>query len=232
VIDAMVVAIPARNEEELIERCLASLGVAIDEARQRHPGLEVSVVLVADACDDATVALASAFDFVETLQVRLENVGAARAAAIDHALSPRAPLDRTWIACTDADSVVPPNWLVGQLEDAETGAELVVGTVRPIGDELSDAQLSEWNRTHQRGQPNGHVHGANLGVRADRYLEAGGFTPMAEHEDNDLVDRLRARGVTPLPTDRYEVETSGRLVGRTPGGYAGFLRQLASRSVA
>jgi glycosyltransferase involved in cell wall biosynthesis len=232
VIEAVAVAVPARDEEELVGRCLESLGVAIDAARLRHPHLGISVVLAADACTDATVEIAHRFDFVQAVQVGFQNVGAARAAAIEHALPPLLPLDRIWIACTDADSIVPPHWLLGQLEDADAGSELLVGTVRPILDELDEAQAAEWLRSHERGRPNGHVHGANLGVRADRYLAVGGFGPMAEHEDNDLVDRLRAAGVDALATDRYEVQTSGRLIGRTPGGYAGFLRELARRSVA
>jgi hypothetical protein len=75
------------------------------------------------------------------------------------------------------------------------------------------------------GRPNGHVHGANLGVRADAYLRAGGFATLPEHEDVDLVARLRADPrVDVRPSDAADVLTSGRTTGRTPGGYAGYLR--------
>jgi hypothetical protein len=74
------------------------------------------------------------------------------------------------------------------------------------------------------GEANGHVHGANLGVRASVYRSAGGFADLAEHEDIDLVARCRALGATTVASARADVLTSGRQVGRTPGGYAGYLR--------
>jgi len=99
-----------------------------------------------------------------------------------------------------------------------------VGTVRPEFTDLSAVQLRAWIATHPVGPPNGHVHGANLGIRASAYLEVGGFRPLVEHEDVDLVERLRASGKTITPANSSEVLTSGRSFGRTPGGYARYLR--------
>ena len=52
---------------------------------------------------------------------------------------------------------------------------------------------------------------------------AGGFPAVAEHEDVRLVEGLRASGVRIVASDRTQVLTSGRHVGRTPGGYAAYL---------
>jgi hypothetical protein len=65
---------------------------------------------------------------------------------------------------------------------------------------------------------------------------------VAEHEDVDLVARLRRTGVAITASAAGEVLTSGRRDGRTPGGYAGYLhvsllaraaeREAAAREVA
>ena len=78
-----------------------------------------------------------------------------------------------------------------------------------------------WRATRVPGRPNGHVHGANLGVRADAYLRAGGFPDRPAHEDVDLVAALVASGARVVATDACDVLTSGRLVGRAPGGVRG-----------
>ena len=46
----------------------------------------------------------------------------------------------------------------------------------------------------------------------------------AQHEDRVLVDALVAGGVPAAAG--LEVVTSGRLTGRAPGGFSGFLRNL------
>ncbi|HEY3839084.1 MAG TPA: hypothetical protein VGL72_21065, partial [Bryobacteraceae bacterium] len=65
-----------------------------------------------------------------------------------------------------------------------------------------------------------HIHGANLGVRADRYVEVGGWADLMTAEDHDLWGRLRRTGVRLLSSARLQVVTSGRRVGRAPNGFA------------
>jgi len=212
----LVVVIPARDEGELVERCLNSVLAARDAAAR-----DIPIVLVADSCRDLTAVLARGIAGVEVIEIDAANVGSARAAGVARALElVPGPPDDIWIANTDADSVVPRNWLTEQLAIAEEGFDLMIGTVRPDFADLSTEQVALWRRTHRRGRPNGHVHGANLGVRASTYLAAGGFASLTEHEDNDLVGRIVGAG---LATDGCEVQTSGRSEGRTPGGYARFL---------
>ena len=63
-----------------------------------------------------------------------------------------------------------------------------------------------------------HVHGANLGVRADAYLRAGGWPQLPSAEDHALWKRL---GNEPRLSDaELRVLTSGRRVGRAPNGFA------------
>ncbi len=208
------VVIPARDEEELVAHCLRSVIESARVVRAR-----VTVTVAADGCLDRTAQVARAFPGVNVIELESSNVGAARAAASERALRRGAD----WLANTDADSVVPPHWLAEQLALAAAGADVVVGTVRPDFAGLTGEQVSAWLETHIPGAPNGHVHGANLGIRASAYRAVGGYRSLPEHEDADLVERLR--DCTIVATDRTEVVTSARRFGRTPGGYARYLRE-------
>ena len=219
-IEALVVVVPVHNEAELLDSCLSSLAAAI--ARAPVP-CEVRVVLDACTDDSAEIAVRHPFAVVRT---DARAVGAARAQGIASGLTALSDLpgERVWIANTDADSTVPTNWITSQLELAVSGADLVVGTVRPDFDDLSPAHQRLWLDTHIPGAPNGHTHGANLGVRASAYAAVGGFSALTEHEDVRLVDACRLFGAAVVASDAAEVITSGRFIGRTPGGYAGYLR--------
>lgn len=233
---AVAVVIPARNEEELVGACLRALERAVATTRDRLGAQApmIDVVVVADHCTDATARVAAGFAGVHVVELRagslLGNVGTARAVGVAAALE-RVPVspEQVWLAHTDADSRVPENWLLDQLELAASGVDVMVGSVRPDFDDLPAAQVELWEATHTPGEPNGHIHGANLGIRADTYLAAGGFLSQPEHEDVGLVGRALALGARSAAVDSCEVVTSGRPVGRTPGGYAAYLREQRSR---
>jgi glycosyltransferase involved in cell wall biosynthesis len=214
---AVTVVIPARDEQELIGRCL-------DSVRRAAAGLSARIIVVADRCTDDTVAIARAVRGVEVREIDAAAVGVARAIGFELATS-------AWIATTDADTIVPAHWLREQLAIAGHGADVAVGTVRPAPDDLNPAEWIAWEASHAEGRALGHVHGANLGVRASAYRTVGGFAAVAEHEDVDLVHRLRSAGFRISASDSFEVVTSGRRVGRTPGGYARYLREQFSASL-
>jgi glycosyltransferase involved in cell wall biosynthesis len=222
----VAVVIPAHDEEALIGRCLASVTRAVARAREREPGLVATVVVVLDACTDTTAPQARRWP-VEVLEISARNVGTARRVGIAHALASLGAVpEGTWIAMTDADTVVPRDWITHQLDLMDAGIDLVLGTVRPDFADLSARHAAYWRATHPRGRPPGNVHGANLGVRASTYAEAGGIRDLIEHEDVALVRAVRALGAREHASDVHEVETSGRFTGRTPGGYAAFLRRV------
>ena len=223
--EAMVVVVPVRNEAVLLDGCLSSLTAAVEAASRTGLRCEVRVVL--DACTDASGEVARGYAF-PTLTTEAARVGAARAVGVSDGLSALGDtrVERVWIANTDADSRVPVDWLIHQLA-VSLIADVCIGTVRPDFDDLSSIHRAHWTSTHTKGRPNGHVHGANLGVRASTYLDAGGFAPIGEHEDVDLVARCRSLGAVVVASDEAEVVTSGRFIGRTPGGYAGYLQRQA-----
>lgn len=223
-IEAVAVVVPAHNEERLIGACLDSISQAVRAARPRVA--EVGVWIVLDACTDRTAAIAAEAG-VHLVTSDAQRVGSARAAGVSAALTHFAdvPASALWTAHTDADSVVPATWLTHQLQLADAGADVVIGTVQPDFRDLDAERIEAWRATHTPGVANGHVHGANLGVRASALLGAGGFVPVPVHEDVWLVDAIRDRGGRLAATDGARVLTSGRQVGRAPDGYARYLRE-------
>lgn len=240
-IDRIAVVVPARDEADRLDACLSGLQAAVDTALRRRPTASIVVVLVLDSCTDASAVVAARHPRVAVEHVEAANVGAARAAGVSTALGmleavSDAPgidatwIDATWIATTDADSVVPATWLLDQLVLAETGADVVLGSVVPVRSELTAMQRLEWDRRHPDGAAIGNVHGANLGVRAAAYRDAGGFEALGVHEDVGLVTALRRSGAIVVASASTPVTTSGRSEGRAPGGYAEYLRSLAPRA--
>lgn len=228
-VDTVAVVVPARDEEELLPACLDSLDEARAHLQARRPGTEVTVVVVLDRCTDGTAGVVGSWPGARALSSDAGAVGAARAAGVAAVLRgvPDARLRHTWLACTDADTTVPAHWLRRQVELAEAGADLVVGTVEPS--DLPRTLRAHWWAGHTLGEGHPHVHGANLGIRADAYLAAGGFPGVSADEDVRLVAAVRAAGRPWVATDTTRVTTSARSTARVRhGGFAGYLRRLAT----
>ena len=236
-IEAVGVGIPARDEERSIEACLTSIAVAA-------LGLDVpvAVAVAADRCEDGTIERATAalhalagpsFSGV-VLAVDHGRAGAARAAALDRALghlvATGRPLERCWLATTDADTTVSADWLRRQLRWARDGVDGVAGLVDVAWDVDDQALAKRFHRSLEpggTGDGHGHVHGANLGLRADRWVEVDGCGPQATGEDHELWRRLRLVGADVRGVADVRVRTSARVVARAPDGFASYLRALA-----
>jgi len=231
-IEHLAVVIPARNEGERLGACLRSVREAVARLREEGHRLHVRIVVVLDSCTDDSRDIAASFAGVTLVHTGYSNVGAARATGVRWALQAlRGTPEHTWIANTDADSTVPTAWLVDQLDHAGYGADLTLGAVEPVLAELTSGQRAAWHLAHPRGAEIGTVHGANLGVRASVYLAAGGFEVRSEHEDVRLVENVRELGGAVVNLDGAPVLTSGRSIGRTPGGYAGYLASLETERI-
>jgi len=215
------VVIPAHDEAACIAACLASVDVAA-----RHPALgdEAVVVVVAlDRCSDGTAAIAAAHG-VRTVVLDDGNVGLARAAGAAAVIA----LGARWVACTDADSRVPRDWLACQLA---CEADAFCGIVA-VDDWLDyDAVVrTQFGTAEEQRDGHPHVHGANMGFSAAMYLQCGGFPPLAAHEDVAMVDALVHAGARIARRATPVVLTSARRVARARGGFADYLLALEART--
>ncbi|MGB0114120.1 MAG: glycosyltransferase [Ilumatobacteraceae bacterium] len=225
--------VPARNEASTIGGTVSSISTALHALPDN---ISTTFVVVLDCCTDDTA------DVLENAVRRSPRwstppvvvrssfgcAGAARAlgvrTALDHV---RGPLRSVWLANTDADTSVPSTWLVEQVALADRGADGVAGIV-DLDDSADERLRRAFGRSYALGLDgtHHHVHGANLGVRADRYLQVGGWRAMQTGEDHDLWNRVRVVGDC-VSTTSVVVRTSGRLAGRAPAGFASDLADLA-----
>lgn len=212
------VVVPAHNEAGLLTRCLNSLARAATHPELR--GEVVRVVVVLDACTDLTSVVARRHGAF-TIRLDVRNVGTARAAGASLLLQAGA----WWMAFTDADTEVSPDWLVAQIA---LGADAVCGTVS-----VSDWSLHpEWLRNRYEesyvdADGHRHIHGANFGVCASAYRRTGGFLPLAAHEDVHLVHALEHTGARIAWSAVPRVTTSARIHCRARDGFGEYLRKLA-----
>lgn len=224
-VDRVLVVVPAHDEEDHIAACLASIRVSVAALRDARPTIDARCVVVLDRCRDRTAEIAGGFD-VDAIEVAAGSVGGARRRGVAHAADSCPGLDpaSVLIANTDADCVVPASWLLDLLDCAQDH-DLVQGEVHPDPADLAPATLALWHARNPPGR--GSLHGANLAVRLDAYLDVGGFVEVDAHEDLQLVRSLKARGYAAV-CGGSPVQTSGRRSGRAPGGFAAYVRELES----
>jgi glycosyltransferase involved in cell wall biosynthesis len=228
------VLIPARNEQKLLPRCLKSVLAACAALPKT---VATDVIVAVDSSTDLTWEIAeqmlSGRGYVIVTEAAV--VGRTRALAAETALERyHGSLRQCWLANTDADCCVPETWLVDQLAVASQDVDAIAGTVDVdsfhdhgigIAEQFRKTYLIYADGTHP------HVHGANLGVRADAYLRAGGWGARETAEDHDLWNRLLHSGSRRRSVGNVTVLTSGRSVGRAPNGFAGALLALNEASV-
>ena len=226
---AVGVVIPARNEEGSIVACLDSTCNALDACSEVDASW---VVVVADCCNDRTaeLALERLHGRGTVIECSAASPGSARQRGAAEVLAHFAgrSLTQVWIANTDADSRVSMDWVSQQLWLAGRRFCGVAGVVRVNSIEGQDAavvhELLADYTTHEDGT-HPHVHGANLGIRADAYVDAGGWSKLTVAEDHCLWSRVRTRGWPTIAAVSSVVFTSGRLHGRAVGGFADGLRR-------
>jgi cellulose synthase/poly-beta-1,6-N-acetylglucosamine synthase-like glycosyltransferase len=219
----VAVLIPARNEELLIQRCLNSV---LSACSRLPSSISTDVVVACDSSTDLTLEIAARVlaDWGIAVATEVAIVGSARRLAARVALQRYAgSLTRCWLANTDADCCVPSTWLVDQIAIADQGIDAIAGVINVDSFEEhsvgSDIRFRNSYLIHSDGS-HPHVHGANMGVRADAYRRSGGWRGLETAEDHDLWNRLVRTACRQHSTARVSVITSGRRVGRAPRGFA------------
>jgi glycosyltransferase involved in cell wall biosynthesis len=223
VIAAVGVVVPARDEEQLLPGCLDALEVAA-----AHAGVPVWVVVVLDDCVDRSADVARRRPWVTSVVTAAGNVGVARGVGVREVRRHvgNVPATDVWLATTDADTAVPANWLSRQLELADEGWEVVVGTVAVDDWTAHPPEVQpRWSASYRAVDGHGHVHGANFGCTAAAYDAVGGWPPLASDEDVALLAALACHRV--VRTASIPVLTSSRRDPRATGGFGDTLRGLA-----
>lgn len=245
-----VVAIPVRNEEGGIIRCLDAL-----ERMDRHPTALHRVLLVLNGCTDRTWETTQAWMHAHDLptcmvDIRLpanaNHAGGARAAALTEALHILAGHPRGVVLTTDADTRVPPDWLERAIDGIEAGRDVIAGDV-----DVDAASLTLWPAALQRRvrledqyallldevdtlcDPVLHnpwpthrrCSGANLVFRSSALQLLSDIPSPACGEDRALVAACMARDLRVRHDPALRVKTSARLRGRAHGGMADTLRR-------
>lgn len=240
----VVVVVPARDEEATIGSTLRSVCASLDEARRSGLVDGCAVEVVAHRCVDGTESRARAAlrgrpGGRVTRDEESRSVGEVRDRAARRGLDLLASSPaETWVLSTDADSQVSTSWVGDILTEASRTGVLGVVGLAPLdawqGGRLGAAAYERLiaskmrdDATHQHD----HVYGANLAVRADAYLDVGGFSHVANGEDQALVDSLAERGHPLLRTRSIQVTTSGRMAGRAAGGLAEHLSLLDAETL-
>ena len=215
------VVIPVHDEAKLLGDCLDAVRrAAMDPLLDAEP---VEVVVVLDACTDRSAAIAIQHK-AQIVSLNARCVGAARALGASLALDNGA----RWIAFTDADTIVPANWLSAQLDlyaDASCGQVSIEDwSGYPSG--VRERYLTDYSADTR------HIHGANLGVSAAAYQRIGGFAALKLGEDVALVSSLLESKADVRFAGPPRVSTSARWQSTIEGGFASVLRGLREQCSA
>ena len=251
------VTIPARNEEEDLSACLDAFTWQTDLNKVPLSTDFFEVILLLNNCRDASAAIARGWQVAHpavvlhcvelSLPPAKANAGTARKLLLDTAwrrlqASRRGP---TALLCTDADSVVAPDWIAQNMQALGRGAdavggqiELAEGDVQAMPESLRRcykndrrygelvAQLED-QLDPQAGDPwprHQHHFGSSLACTPQAYAQAGGMPESPALEDAAFVHQLRRAGLRLRHEPAVRIFTSARLSGRAKVGLAAQLR--------
>lgn len=217
----IAVVIPIHDEEALLGACLQAVTqAAADPLLDSEP---VEIVVVLDACTDRSAAVAVRHK-AQIVSLNARCVGAARALGASFALDYGA----RWIAFTDADTIVPANWLSSQLDlyaDAACG-QVCIDDWSGHPPAVRELYLKNYSMQTR------HVHGANLAMSAAAYRAAGGFPAVKVGEDSALISSVVARRADVRWAGLPCVVTSARWQTNIEGGFAANLAGLRQQCLA
>lgn len=239
----VVIAVPACDEESRLPGCLGAIQAAVDAARRANLIGHVVIAVAAHRCHDTTAEIASVA-LAETTSTRPHSsgvvwiydhpatVGHVRTELVLEAVhSTGIVARRAWLFSTDADTLVPPHWIMAGLDRAAaTGADLITGMVDLDRTETPAIVIDRHDDFVRAGtRPDGthdHAYAANLMIKMDTFLQLGGFPSVEHGEEHSLVAAARAAGDHCVSDSSWRVTTSGRTVGRATHGLASVLSNL------
>jgi len=195
------VVIPAFNEEKFLPATLNSL--------LNQDSDDFEVIVVDNNSSDRTAEIARQFGAKVIFEPR-QGVGFARQAGFQAAHA-------SIIASTDADTVVPPNWISRIIQEFDNNPQLVIfgGPCYLYSGPLFARLMSRWlccaYRLLDKIMSGGWtMMGSNFAVKKETFLKINGFNVnLTMGEDVDFS--LRAQKIGQVKFDKkFRVETSGR----------------------
>jgi len=246
---SVIVAVPVRDEAARIGRCLSALN-----QQMRPPD---TVVLMLNNCTDETETIARAmmpnlrFD-LDVISCDLPpaeaDAGHARRLAMDVAAQRVEPSGV--LLTTDADAIVPPDWVIGNLYALRSGVDIVCGqaVIDPLeamtipahlhADDARECRLLAllddfaWMLDPEPHDPpprHPEASGASLAVSVEAFRRVGGIPAIASGEDRAFVRALWMIDARVRHDPAIQVTVSGRIEGRAPGGMADTIRRRIVR---
>ena len=250
----VVVALPAKNEEQRIAAALE----AVEVAACKIPVPVRALVFVNDT-GDRTVEIVrcvrrnlSGCDIqVQTasLPPHMANAGTARRSAVDRAFALFGALDDDILLTTDADARLQPDCLADMLAAFEAGADLVLAKLHCVPDPFEPApppavylaqRKAEWRhrvRELIEAVRSGHRHfppahddygGAGIAAHVSVYRQLGGFRAVEFNEDFEFVRSADQAGLQVNRRSGATIDVLTRSAGRAAGGMAQDLSSCAS----
>lgn len=242
-----VVAIPACNEELLIERCLMSLSA---QKTSEQFGVLVLVNGTIDATFKRVVRCGRRHRLPlcvidACLPIGRRDAGAARCEAIRQAVA-RIKSPDVSVFTTDADSVPPSGWLATYGALLGGGYDMVAGTSALSLDDADDVPRSLLHREQMESEygtlldaiescvdPVEHdpwprhylASGANLAIGPAGLDRLRHLRWPATGEDRYIVMQAETHGLRVRHDTECKVLTSGRIFGRARGGMADTMRR-------
>jgi len=201
--DTFSVIIPARNEELMIIRLLASVKT------QTYPASLFEIIVVDDHSDDHTAALVEQFarehpepPFIKLIRLSGKAFNSYKKKAIETGI---AAAKNDWIVCTDADCIVPAGWLQSFAQTIrETDPVFIAAPVAFIEAHTLVNMFQDLDFLTLQGITGASVYrnihtmcnGANLAYRRNVFEEVNGFSgidTIASGDDMLLMHKIWKR---------------------------------------
>ena len=192
----ITVLIPARNEEENIGKLLSSL------EKQTYPSHLFEVIVVDDHSTDNTAAVVNGYAFVKLIKLGLDNINSYKKKAIETGI---AVASGDLIVTTDADCIVPANWLKTIASFKEKTNTVFIAAPVVLENESNLLQTFQaldflvlQGITAASIQKRFHnmCNGANLAYERKVFFEVNGFTGIdhiASGDDMLLMQKIAQR---------------------------------------
>lgn len=173
------VVIPTYNEEKVIERCLKAIS---DQTIHRD---DYEIIVVDAPSKDRTQEIAKKYADKIIIQ-KSKGVGGARNDGV-------AVSQTDMMATTDADIVVPKDWLERMLSIKNSEHIAVCGSLDSLEEDFKSKFCVEildgWARMcNSLGKP--LLSGTNSGVKTDVFLKVNGYRDLPMNDDVELGLRL------------------------------------------